>query len=144
MKRTQYPTCGLAVDGSGNVFVTTSFTGAVVEIPAAGGYASANTLASGFNDPKGLAADGSGNIFFAEKGNSKVKEILAAGGYTTITTLGRGFNQPSGVAVDASGNVFVADTVNDALREIMTPGVYFGSAAVTTSTPITIPITFTL
>jgi sugar lactone lactonase YvrE len=133
----------VAVDGSGNVFVADAGNSAVKEIVAAGGYTTVNTLGSGFTSPAGLTVDGSGNVFVADTGNTAVKEIVAAGGYTTINTLGSGFGSPFGVAVDGRGNVFVADTGNSAVKEIMTQGVNFGSAAVGTSTPITIPLTFT-
>ncbi len=114
----------MAVDGSGNVFVTDSHNNAVKEIIAAGGYTTVNTLGSGFSIPYGVAVDGNGNVFVADYGNSAVKEILAAGGYTTVNTLGSGFNRPLGVAVEASGNVFVADTYNDEVKEIIAAGGY--------------------
>ncbi|MGP8251958.1 MAG: choice-of-anchor D domain-containing protein, partial [Terracidiphilus sp.] len=112
-----YPN-GVAVDGSGNVFVADSDEYAVYEIVAAGGYVTVNTLGSGFFFPTGVAVDGSGNVFVADTSNSAVKEIVAAGGYTTVKTLGGGFWSPQGVAVDGSGNVFVGDTYNDAVKEI--------------------------
>src|SRR6266702_1961428 len=134
---------GVAVDGSGNVFVADTGNSAVKEILAASGYTTVNTLGSGFSFPSGVAVDGSGNVFVADTGNNAVKEILAAGGYTTVNTLGSGFSCPSGVAVDGSGNVFVADSGNNAVKEILTQGVNFGSAAIGTITPLTIPLTFT-
>src|SRR4051812_32516487 len=57
---------GVAVDGSGNVFVADSNNSAVKEIVAAGGYTTVNTLGSGFNTPFGVAVDGSGNVFVAD------------------------------------------------------------------------------
>jgi hypothetical protein len=106
---------GVAVDGSGNVFVADIGNSAVKEILAAGGYTTVHTLGSGFSGPGSVAVDGSGNVFVADTDNNAVKEILAAGGYTTVNTLGSGFHQPEGVAVDSSGNVFVADTFNNAV-----------------------------
>jgi sugar lactone lactonase YvrE len=134
---------GVAVDGSGNVFVADYGNSAVKEILAAGGYTIINTLGSGFSSPQSVAVDASGNIFVADPGNGAVKEILATGGYTTVNTVGSGFGYPVGVAVDGSGDVFVADQVNSAVMEIMTQGVNFDSAAIGTSAPPTIPLTFT-
>ncbi len=114
----------MAVDGSGNVFVSDPHNNVVKEILAAGGYATINTLGSGFSDPFGVAVDGIGNVFVADEQNNAVKEILAAGGYTTVKTLGSGFNQPFGVAVDGSGNVFVADAGHNAVKEILAAGGY--------------------
>jgi hypothetical protein len=115
---------GVAVDGSGNVFVADFGNSAVKEVLAAGGYTTVNTLGSGFSFPTGVAVDGSGNVFVADTGNSAVKEILAAGGYTTVNRLGGGFSNPQGVAVDGSGNVFVADTGNSTVKKILATGGY--------------------
>ena len=73
---------GVAVDGSGNVFVADTGHNAVKVILQTGAI---NTLGTGFSDPNGVAVDGSGNVFVADTGNNAVKEILAAGGYTTVT-----------------------------------------------------------
>jgi hypothetical protein len=118
-----FPT-GVAVDGSGNVFVADQGNNAVKEILAAGGYTTVKTLGGGFNWPFGVAVDGSGNVFVADTGSNAVKEILAAGGYTTVKTLGSGFSAPTGVAVDGSGNVFVAEWDNSAVKEILAAGGY--------------------
>ncbi len=121
---------GVAVDGSGNVFVADSGNNVVDEIPAAGGYTKVMAVGSGFGSPSGVAVDGSGNVFVADTGNNAVKEILAAGGYTTVGTVGSGFSSPSGVAVDGSGNVFVADTGNNRVVKLDfsdAPSLSFGS-----------------
>ena len=117
---------GVAVDGSGNVFVADYGHNAVKEILATGGYTTVNTLGSGsgFSNPTGVAVDGSGNVFVADQGSNAVKKILAAGGYITVNTLGSGFSFPAGVAVDGSGNVFVADTGHIAVKEIVAAGGY--------------------
>jgi len=119
---------GVAVDGSGNIFVADYNNNAVKEILAAGGYTTVNTLANGsFSGPAGVAVDGSGNVFVADSSHNAVKEILAAGGYTTVNTLpvpNGSFNHPTGVAVDGSGNVFVGDQSNNAVKEILAAGGY--------------------
>jgi DNA-binding beta-propeller fold protein YncE len=103
---------GVAVDGSGNVFVADALSNAVKELVAASGYTTVKTLGSGFYEPEGVALDGSGNVFVGDSGNARVKEILAEGGYTTVKTLAPDFTFgfPQGIAVDAGDNVFVADS----------------------------------
>src|SRR5260370_1193193 len=64
---------GLAVDGSGNVFVGDSGNHAVKEILAAGGYTTVNTLAGVFGSPEGVAVDCGGNVFVADFDNNVVK-----------------------------------------------------------------------
>jgi DNA-binding beta-propeller fold protein YncE len=72
---------GVAVDGSGNVFVADSLNNAVKEILAASGYTTVNTLGSGFNQPASIAVDGSGNVFVTDTSNSgnSLKEIMTQG-----------------------------------------------------------------
>ena len=118
---------GVAVDGSGNVFVADATM--VKEVPAGCGSTSCVVTLAGsfsFNNLPGIAVDGSGNVFVADYGASKVYEILAAGGYITVNTLAGGFsfNSPTGVAVDGSGNVYVVDYGNNAVEEILAAGGY--------------------
>jgi NHL repeat len=114
-----HPT-GLAVDGSGNVFVGDFLNNAVDEIKAIDG--SVVTLGSGFSNPAGIALDAAGDVFVADTGNNRIKEMLAVNGVVpaspTIVTIGFGMNTPFGVAVDSSGDVFVADTGNNAVKEV--------------------------
>jgi large repetitive protein len=118
---------GLAVDGSGDVFVADTGNNAVDEVVAVGGKVSSgstvNTVSSVFNQPYGVAVDGSGDVFVADTENSAVREIVAVGGQvspsSTVNTVGSGFSVPTGVAVDSLGDVFVADFGNTAVKEIV-------------------------
>ena len=114
---------GVAVDSSGNIYVSEMSGSDVKEIVAVNGRIPAsptiNTLGGGFFDPWGIAVDGSGNVYVADYGHSAVKEIPS--GCTTaacVETLGTGFDMPTGVAVDANGNVFVADNGSHQVKEI--------------------------
>jgi hypothetical protein len=68
------PTNGIAVDGSGNVYV--SETGNVTEMPA-GCFSSScvTSVGSGFVLPSQIAVDGNGNIFVSDGGNATVHKI---------------------------------------------------------------------
>jgi len=122
---------GVAVDGSGNVYVADYGNSAVKEMPA--GCASPScvtTLVSGFSGP-GVAVDRSGNVYVADYINSAVKEMPAGcASSSCVTTLGGGFSYPNDVAVDGSGNVYVADENNSAVKEI--PAGCVSSSCVTT------------
>lgn len=99
---------GLAVDNSGNIYVTdngSNWLGLIHKINAKDGVIT--TLATGFYGPEGICIDNSGNIYVADNYNNAIKRISADG--ITITTIGSGFKNPTSVTVDASGNVYVAD-----------------------------------
>ncbi len=125
---------GVAVDGSGNVFVADYGNNAVKEILAVNGSIPASpiirTLASGnFDYAYGVAVDGSDNVYIADTLNGRVlKETLSAGAYlqTVIANSAtNGLDDPKGVAVDGSGNVYIADTYNGrVLKETLSAANY--------------------
>jgi hypothetical protein len=70
---------GVAVDGSGNVYVGDTGNNAVKEMPP--GCASSScvtTLGGGFSYPEGVVVDGSGNVYVADTYNNAVKELNVA------------------------------------------------------------------
>jgi len=114
---------GVAVDGSGNLFVADTNNNAVKEMPpGCASPACITTLGGGFFGPYGVAVDGSGNVYVADSYNNAVKEMPpGCASSACVTTLGGGFSYPSGVAVDGGGNVYVADVGSNAVKE-MPPG----------------------
>jgi len=143
--RFNHPT-GVAVDASGNVYVSDATNNTVRKVSPAGAVSTIAGLAgvSGaqdgvgssalFNNPGGLAVDPSGTVYVADTGNSTVRKISPGGQVSTFAGLpgiaglmdGTGsnawFNQPKSVAIDTAGNLFVADTGNAALRKITSSG----------------------
>jgi hypothetical protein len=117
----------VAVDSSGDVYLTAVDSNAVYEILAVNGSIPVSptirTLGSGFNYPSAVAVDGAGNVYVADDANSEVKELLAINGSVpsspTINILGSGFHYTVGLTVDGSGNVYVADSGNNAVKEIV-------------------------
>src|SRR5207244_582486 len=128
---------GVAVDGSGNVFVADAgnfVAGAgntrIDKFDNAGVFLTSwSTLGSGpgqFHLPLGVAVDGSGNVFIADassdgSGTKRIQKFDGGGTYLTAWgSFGTGpgqFNGPNGVAVDGSGNVFVADGSNTCIQK---------------------------
>jgi sugar lactone lactonase YvrE len=123
---------GVAVDGSGNVYVADTSNSLVKKMPAGCATSSCvTTLGGGFSNPVSVAVDGSGNVYVADFGNTAVKEMPGGcASSSCVTTLGGGFSSPAGVAVDGSGNVYVADTFNSLVKEM--PAGCASSSCVTT------------
>jgi len=131
---------GVAVDGTGNVYVADFVNNLVRKITAAGvvttlagsgtaGNTNGTGVAASFNGPRGVAVDAAGNVYVADANNNLVRQITAAGVVTTLAGTGAAGNvsgpanassffYPSGVAVDAAGNVYVADADNNLIRKI--------------------------
>ena len=153
--RLLYPD-GVAVDGSGNVYVAdvvgtirkVTPSGAVTTLAGSLGVSGSKDgtgSAAQFNSPAGLAVDGGGNVYVSDQGNSTIRKITPAGVVTTLAgTAGQSghadgtggaasFATPGNVAVDSSGNVYVADQLNHTIRKITPQGVvttFAGTATV--------------
>ena len=106
---------GVAVDGSGNIYIADSLNNAIEEWNAL--TQQLNTLVSaGLNNPGGVAVDGSGNLYIADSLNNAIKQWSPATQQLT-TLVSTGLNNPGGVAVDFLGNVYIADSLNNAVEE---------------------------
>ena len=123
---------GVAVDGSGNVYVADTYNNRVQKFSSSGVFLSKwGTQGSEdgqFKGPYGVAVDGSGNVYVADYGNGRVQKFSSSGVFLSKWgTQGSGdgqFNYPYGVAVDGSGNVYVADTYNSRVQKFSSSGVF--------------------
>ncbi|UQX10815.1 serine/threonine-protein kinase PknD [Candidatus Mycobacterium methanotrophicum] len=107
---------GVAVDGAGNVYVTSEgMYGRVVEL-AAGSNTTTVWPFAGLYQPQGVAVDTAGNVYVTDFNNRVVK--LAAGSNNQTVLPFTGLNYPEGVAVDGAGDVYVADRGNDRVVEL--------------------------
>jgi sugar lactone lactonase YvrE len=136
---------GIAVDGSGNVYVADRFnyrirkvspTGAVTTFAGSGAHDDddGTGTAASFNEPYGIALDAAGNLYVADMGNHKIRKISSSGEVTTLagtgspgntdgaTTIAR-FDRPAFIAVDAFGNVYVTGLINHNVRKITPAGI---------------------
>ena len=137
---------GVAVDGSGNIYIAdasnhrirkvTASTGIITTVAGSGtlGFAGDGNAANlaRLNNPIGVTVDGNGNIYIADANNHRIRKVTASTGViSTIAgdgTLGFGgdgnaailanLNTPSGVTVDGSGNIYIADANNQRIRKV--------------------------
>ena len=117
---------GIAVDGTGNAWVT-NFSGAsVTEISSTGAFLSGANgyTGGGLSEPYGIAADSSGNAWVANFGSNSVTEISSTGTFPSGANgyTGGGLNVPYGIAIDGTGNVWVCNSSGASVTELSSTG----------------------
>jgi sugar lactone lactonase YvrE len=139
-----YTPTGLAIDGSGNLYVAdwgnnevrkiviSSATVTTLAGSTTPGHADGTGPAASFDTPNALAVDRSGNLFVADEYNNEIRKIvIATGAVTTFagsltsgsadgTGTAASFYYPSGLATYAD-TLFVADYSNNKIRKIIIP-----------------------
>lgn len=133
--------CGLAADGSGNVYVADSNNHTIRKVTAdwgavttfAGSVSVSGTTngtgrAARFRFPNGVGVDANGNVYVADTNNHTIRNVTTAGMVTTLAGAtvglvnGNGiaalFNNPYGITVTSSSNMYVADTFNNLIRQV--------------------------
>ena len=143
----EYPN-GVAVDGTGNLYVADRSNdrirkitpgGEVTTITGSGsqGHHDGTGTEAEFDGPSSVTVDSSGNLYVVEYTGNRIRKITittseagvvtaavttlagsGSQGYTDATGTAAQFDGPLGVAVDSSGNLYVADTDNHRIRKI--------------------------
>jgi sugar lactone lactonase YvrE len=136
---------GIAIDGSGNLYVADLANNRIRKVTSAGvvstlagtgvaGYADGAGASAKFYYPGSITVDASGTVYVAERGTHRIRKITSVGTVSTIAGSGTAgsangtgaaasFNFPNGIAVDANGNLYVSDYYNTKIRKITTAGV---------------------
>ncbi|MVM31458.1 hypothetical protein GO755_15540 [Spirosoma sp. HMF4905] len=139
---------GIALDGSGNLFIADRNTHTIRKVATDGtittvagngtpGFTGDNGLAitATLNTPYAVAVDATGNLFIADQANHRIRKVALDGTITTVAgNATQGFsgdtgpatsaslNTPSGIAVDGAGNLFIADALNHRIRKVAIDG----------------------
>jgi sugar lactone lactonase YvrE len=103
-----YPN-GIAVDGSGTVYVTSGASaGSCYVLVYPKGSSSPSEQIGGFDLPVGMALDKSGNLYVGDALENVVWEVPK--GSTTPSNLGlAGLDDPVGLAIDSKNDLWVAN-----------------------------------
>ncbi len=140
---------GIAVDGSGNLYVSdqdavirkltpvgtnwmvTTIAGSAGNF----GIVDGTNNAAEFNQPEGVAVDSDGNVYVAD--SAAIRKLTPVGTNWIVTTIAGSFpnngsadgtnasaqfESPAGLCVDKSGNLYVADEPAATIRKIMPEG----------------------
>ncbi|GGG86553.1 NHL repeat-containing protein [Edaphobacter dinghuensis] len=137
---------GVAVDGSGNIYIAdvsanvirkvTASTGIISRVAGNGtrGYSGDGGAATSaeLEQPRGITVDSSANIYIADSLNYRIRKVTASTGIIT-TYAGDGtrgysgdggsptaaeLNVPYDVAVGSSGVIYIADQYNSRIRAV--------------------------
>jgi streptogramin lyase len=133
---------GIAVDASGNAWVTNETGASVTEFSPTGTLLQSPT-ANGLSGAQGIAIDRNGNVWVANTaGNSVIEFALASGLVTGSSSFtAGGISGPSALAIDSAGDVFVANYNGNSVTELSSGGANLNSSPFTgSSSNITNPI----
>lgn len=105
---------GLALDGSGRLFVADQATNKVLVFePDATGDAAPLVVLTGLHSPERLFVDQLLNIYVSNKGDNSIKVFITTGPQSwslSATITSSEMRQPIGVAADLTGRIVVANT----------------------------------
>jgi len=101
----------LAIDSSGNAWVTSSANNTINEFSSTGVPLSGTGFTGGgLSSPLGIAIDGSGNVWTESYKNNSLSKFSSAGAPISSTGYtGGGLNQPESIAIDGSGDVWAVN-----------------------------------
>lgn len=120
------PPNGVAVDGSGNVFVVDTSESRILKCTSSG--ALITSWLAPASVPVDVAVDGFGDVYVAESARGRVRKSTPSGSLIKLfgapgSTPGS-FLHPSGVAVDASGRVYGADGERGRVLRFLASGAF--------------------
>ena len=142
---------GVAVDGSGNLYIVDRYNNRIRRIDATGiittiagtgrdGYSGDGGPATQarLDSPSSLAVDNAGNLYIADRGNNSIRRVDASGTITRVAGNGSGswgysgdggpavaaqLGDPNDVVVDSAGNFYIVERANSRIRRVDAAGI---------------------
>ena len=113
---------GIAVDGSGNIWVSNYGNNSVSEFSNLGASNGNSPITgNGLNGPVGIAVDITGNIWVANTKGDSLSEFTPSGGAANNSPFsGGGLSSPAWIAFDTTGNLWA--TNGDSVSEFSSTG----------------------
>jgi streptogramin lyase len=120
---------GVAIDTSGNVWVTNEIGNSVTALNSSGGLLGNFTPAgANFDQPVGVAIDKTGNIWVTNEIGNSVTALNSSGGLLgNFTPAGANFGAPTRLAVDKTDNVWVVNHDGNSVTELNSSGSLIGN-----------------
>ena len=117
---------GVAVDGSGNVYVVDTGNARILkETLSVNGYIQSTLPTSTLSSPLAIAVDGSGNVYIADVGTNRIlKETPTTGSYSE-SVVSSNLGAPEALAVDGNGNIYIAIFPSFDASNNLVPGVLY-------------------
>jgi hypothetical protein len=109
----------VAVDASGNVWITNRSTNTVSELDHSGAVLA--TSAAALSGPSAVALDAAGGPWIADRTGNTLTQ-LSAYGAGTGTASGGGLSLPAGLAIDPQGNLWVSNSGTASVSEFTSTG----------------------
>ena len=139
-----FPSRGVAVDGTGNLYIADSRNHRIRKVDSGGIITTvAGTGTRGFSgdggpatsaqlfEPAGIAFDDAGNLYIADQFNSRIRKMDTGGTITTVAGTGTvnffgdggpatsaGLDRPHGCGIAGDGTIYIADSNNHRVRVV--------------------------
>ena len=151
---------GIAVDATGNVYLSDFSYNVVRKVSASGiittlagngtgGYSGDGgpATAAQLYYPRGLVADASGNVYIGDITNNRIRKVNATGIISTVAGIGTGgftgdggpaiaaeINKPWYLSISGTGDICFTDVGNNRVRKINASGIISTIAGIGTTT----------
>jgi hypothetical protein len=116
---------GLALDSSGNVWLSNNGNSSITELSNAGLALSPSGgfTGGGLDQPSALALDANGNVWVANKTGNDVSIFSGTGTPSAASPLtGGGLNAPVSIAIDANGTAWIANSSGSSISAFSSAG----------------------